>query len=97
MTYFDKVHPSTSPYARLAPSICAYLHGWSVCRSNAGSIACPGKNVMSMDRRYAANAGAIGGHMGRSHAQVGALQNLETKKYPGLYEDRVFFCIKAWQ
>ena len=46
---------------------------------------------------HAANAGAIGGHIGRSHAQVRALPNLETKKYPGLFEDRVFSCIKAWQ
>lgn len=58
-----------------------YLHGWSVCRSNAGSITCPGVFVMSMDGRYAANAGAISGHMGRSPAQERALPNLKTKNF----------------
>lgn len=61
------------------------------------SIFVPYKNVIHMDVMYAANAVAIGGHMGIIPTQDRSIPNLETKKYPDHYVDRVVFCIKAWQ
>ncbi len=47
----------------------------------------PDDFVIHKDVMYAANAGAIGGHMGLFPIQDRAIPNLDTKKYPGLCED----------
>ncbi len=45
VTYFISHIPVADPAGSLRSCNIVYLHGWSVCRSNAGSIACPDDNV----------------------------------------------------
>ena len=68
VTYFDEMLPASHPAG--ACGVQNRLSPWKECmQSNVRNIACPDDFVMSMDGRYAANAGAIGGH-GCCHAQA---------------------------
>jgi len=51
-------------------------------QSHVWSMACPDVFVIHMDVIYAANAGAIGGHMGIFPTQDRSIPNLEIKKIP---------------
>jgi len=62
VTYFISHLPVADPPGSLRSCKNAYLHEWSVCRSNAGSIACPGVFVIHRDVMYIGFAGAKTDH-----------------------------------
>ena len=53
--------------------------------------------VTYKDVIYAGFAGVKTGHMGVAMLEPSHCKSTDKEKYPDLYEDWVFLCIKAWQ